>query len=658
MRHGMGIHSRTSRSLIAAAALAAVSVGVRGEDTPVLSVKITSPLGRMAESTSMRFVAQVRAAPDSVLRPVKFFVDGTLFTVDEDGPPYAVEWIDENPFERRELSVQVEDALGRTASHSLVLDPFEIVDVADVRSVLLEASVHDQRGRFVAGLTASSFTVLEDGVPQAIDVVDHETLPATFVMLIDSSQSMHRRIDFVRDAARRLLDFLRPSDTILVAPFSARLGAVTGPTSDRNTVVEAVAGIDAAGSTAILDSLVEAVQKLPANEGRRVVVLVTDGYDEKSVTSLDEAVSAVKTAQVTVYVVGIGGAAGISLKGERLLRQLASATGGQAFFPPREEELVKVHEQLAVDAQNRYLVTYTPLDQRKDGAWRTVTLTAPADYRVRTRTGYLAPAPPPIRPRLEFTMMDTTRRYVDLSAEDLVVLENGAEQRIEAFHEAVAPVSIVLALDASGSMRASTSAVIEAAREFVVALRPEDSLALLLFSDQSAIVHELTKNRDATSATIDSYTAIGGTALYDALWDAMTALQGVEGRRAVVVLSDGRDENNPGTAPGSLRTMAEILDQIPRSEATIFSIGLGPRVDRPFLERLAELSGGDAYFPTEAGEMRGDYQRVIENLRRRYVVSYTSTNTERDGQWRDVQIRPRPSGVIVRGGRGYFAPEH
>jgi VWFA-related protein len=652
--------------LVLAAVAAAMPAGVRAanalsaaaaEDTAVLSVKITSPLGRMAASTNMRFVAQVRTIPDAVLRPVRFYVDGQLYKTDEDGPPYAVEWLDENPFERRELSVRVEDGEGRSASHSLVLEPFEIVDATDVNSVLLEASVHDKRGRFVAGLGEASFTVTEDGVEQEIDIVNHEALPATFLLLIDSSQSMHRRIDFVRDAARRLIDFMRPSDRMLVAPFAQRLRALTGPTADRETIADAVADIDAAGGTAILDSLIEATGLLPASETRRVIVLVTDGYDERSVTRLDDAVAALKAAQVTVYVVGIGGSAGISLKGERLLRQVAAATGGQTFFPPREEELVKVHEQLAVDAQNRYLVTYTPKNQEKDGAWRAVSLTAGADYVVRTRTGYRAPAPPPIRPELEFTLTDEQRGYVDISADDLLVLEDGVEQKIEAFHEAVAPVSIVLALDSSGSMRASASAVMEAAREFVTALRPEDSLALVLFADQSLVVHDFTKDRAVTLKAIEGYRASGGTALYDALWDAVTKLQRVEGRRAVVVLSDGRDENNPGTAPGSVRTAQDVFEALPRNEAAIFTIGLGPTVDRPFLERLADASGGESYFPAEVAGLRGDYQRVVENLRRRYVVSYTSTNTTRNGQWRGVEIRPRTPGLRVRGARGYFAPE-
>ena len=653
--------SRSLRLAIAASLVALMGTAPRGDDTPPpLSVRITSPLGRMAASTRVRFVAQIRSVPDAILKPVRFYVDGALLGTDDDGPPYAVEWLDENPFEQRELTVQVEDSSGHTARDSLQLKAFEILEIADVRSVLLEASVYDKHGRFVRGLNASSFTVQEDGVPQVVDLVDQESLPSTFALLIDSSQSMHRRIDFVRDAAKRFADFLRPADRVLIAPFSRHLGPVTGPTDDRKTIVESVGHVEAAGGTAILDSLIEVVQKLPADRGRRAVVLITDGYDENSVSSIDEALASIKTAGVTVYVVGIGGSAGISLKGEGLLKRIASETGGRAFFPPREEDIAAVHEQLAVDVQNRYLVSYTPTNQARDGTWRSVTLaTAPEypEYKVRTRAGYEAPKPPPIRPELEFTLTDPDRLHLDLAADDLAVTEDGVEQKVDAFYEATAPVSIVLALDASGSMRKSAAALVEAAQEFVATLRPEDSLALVMFSDQSVLVHDFTTARETTTKMIGTYTASGGTALYDALWDSLTRMQRVEGRRAVVVMSDGRDEDNPGTAPGSVRTVDEVLNLIRQANATIFTIGLGPQVDRPFLERLAELSGGESYFPVVVESLRDEFQSVVGNLRRRYVVSYTSTDSARDGAWRNVQIRPRSSDVVITSRGGYFAPE-
>ena len=96
------------------------------------------------------------------------------------------------------------------------------------------------------GLTASAFSVLEDGVPQALDVVRPETMPATYTLLIDSSQSMARRIDFVREAAAGLVGHLRPEDRVVVAPFSQHARPDHRTPTDRPTVIEAIDSIESA----------------------------------------------------------------------------------------------------------------------------------------------------------------------------------------------------------------------------------------------------------------------------------------------------------------------------------------------------------------------------------------------------------------------------
>jgi VWFA-related protein len=108
---------------------------------------------------------------------------------------------------------------------------------------------------------------------------------------------------------------------------------------------------------------------------------------------------------------------------------------------------------------------------------------------------------------------------------------------------------------------------------------------------------------------------------------------------------------------GSARTQKDVLLALRETDATIYPIGLGPRVDRELLERLAAESGGAAYFPEDVSDLRDDYARIVAELRRRYVVSYTSTNGARDGAWRTVQIKTRQDELIVRSRGGYTAPE-
>ena len=151
--------------------------------------------------------------------------------------------------------------------------------------------MYDKAGRMVRGLVAEDFVLEEDGSRQTPDMVAQETIPTTFALLVDSSQSMWRNMEFVRAAAGRLTAHLRPKDRVLVAPFSKELRAVTGPTQDRQTINEAVNAINAQGGTAMRDSMVQIAGRFDGVEGRRVVVLITDAYDEHSQSSLADAVN-------------------------------------------------------------------------------------------------------------------------------------------------------------------------------------------------------------------------------------------------------------------------------------------------------------------------------------------------------------------------------
>ena len=631
----------------------------RADDPPsaAATIRITSPLGRTGVSTKVRIVAQVHAEPTDVLSKLSFFVDGTLVGTADPSPYSAVDWVDQNPFERREIVVQAADSAGHVIKDTVVLPAFEVNDKTEVTSILLETGVYDKTGRFISNLEPSAFGVRENGARQKIDLVARETIPTNLLLLVDNSQSMSRRMDFVRLATERLAGALRRRDQVIVAPFNARLGTLTGPTNDAPTIAQAIGAMKAAGGTAFLDGLCEGTKLLTGLDGRRAIILITDGYDENSSTTVDAVVQRAEAAQVTVYVVGVGGVAGISLKGEQMLRRIADETGGRIFFPPREPDLVTIADQVATDAHSRYLITYTPSNQKKDGAWRQVTVDVPDGYRVRTRAGYMAPSPPPIRPALEFTVTDNARGFVDITADDLDVIEDGAVQKIDTFQEAVDPVSIVMALDSSGSMKKSAEAVQQAAREFVLAVRPEDSLALITFADAPKYAHVLATNRQWSLDAIDKYVPLGGTALYDALWNSMMTLKSVPGRRAVVVLTDGKDENNPGTAPGSQHRFDEVLTLVKTTGAMVFPIGLGTKVERSVLEQLAAASGGEAAFPTDGSLLEATYRRVVENLRRRFVLSYTSTNSTHDGEWRSVEIRSRGRDLTVATLGGYFAPD-
>jgi len=487
--------------------------------------------------------------------------------------------------------------------------------------------------------------------------VRSESRPTTFALLVDSSQSMARNMDFVRQSVLRLPALLRPDDMAIVAPFRNTITTVTGPTRDAATLAEAVTAIKSGGGTAILESLSAVAARFGDAPHRRAVVLVTDGYDELSQIPVDKVVADLKAAKVIVYSLAVGGISGVSVKGEQMLRFIAEQTGGRAFFPWNAKEMAEASATIAADAQHRYVVTYTPSNQRHDGAWRAIRLeTSDPAYRVVARDGYLSPEPAPVKASFEFTVINGSRQYVDIDPQSLVVLEDGVPQKVESFHESVAPVSVMLALDASGSMTKVSPAVMEAAHAFVSSLKPEDPLGIELFSDSAEMAHELTPARWVSHRNIQRYLARGGTALYDGLVDSMVRLSTVPGRRVVVVMTDGRDENATSTGPGSTRSWDEVLATARTTGATVYAIGFGTNVDVARLVELTSLTGGEAYFTNDISQLGEHYQRIVEDLHRRFILAYTSTNSDRNGGWRAVGIKATDPALKVRSPGGYFAP--
>jgi VWFA-related protein len=621
------------------------------------SLRITSPLGRTGLPGAIRIVARIEGVELSASPRVDFYVDHQLLASDSDGPPYDAQWSDENPFEKRELTVQAEFGSGRTLTDTMILEPLELTEVSEITSVLVEASVLDDKGRFIKDLAASDFELKENSQVQKLDLTSERRDPALFTLLVDSSQSMAMRADAVRATATKLLEPLAKDDEIVVAPFSRSILSVTGPTTDRATVLDAIAAIRPAGGTAILDAVGEAADKLAAAERRRAIVLITDGYDEHSESAFDATVAKLRKSAVTLYVVGLGGIAGISLKGEKLLTRLSEETGGRAWFPRDEKQLAFAYGTIANEVQHKYLLAYTPQNQDRDGKWRAIDVTVRnSSLRVRARKGYTAPMAPPVRPSLEFTAVGTGQTPVALSIEDLLVTEDGVPQRVDTFHEAVLPVTFMLALDSSGSMKKSAAQAQQAAREFITAMRPEDQLGMILFADAANAINTPTRKRDAALQAIDAYVADGGTALYDALFDSLAQMAKVEGRRVVVVVTDGHDENRTSNGPGSLRTWEDVLFKLAQVEATVYAVGLGGRVNHSHLQQLADLSGGAAYFPSDVTKLAADYHKILDELRRRYVIGYESTNRARNGEWRKVDIRARQESVKVRSRGGFFAP--
>ena len=255
----------------------------------------------------------------------------------------------------------------------------------------------------------------------------------------------------------------------------------------------------------------------------------------------------------------------------------------------------------------------------------------------------------------------------DLVREDFRVVEDGTVQQITRFTTARRPLRIGIVLDTSLTMEGrKLENAKKAALEFLDIFEPGDEGMVVAFSDEVRILQEITAEKRSMARAIGSVESRGGTALYDALWRTAKKLEEFDGRRVLVLLSDGRDEAANGFEPGSLHTLEEALTQALRSEVMLFAIGLGRNLDEQLdftrrftleeiLKRLAAETGGRALFTPGAGRLRRAFADVADDLRNQYSIAYKSTNEERDGKWRRVEVDSPGRELEITCRAGYFA---
>jgi VWFA-related protein len=269
---------------------------------------------------------------------------------------------------------------------------------------------------------------------------------------------------------------------------------------------------------------------------------------------------------------------------------------------------------------------------------------------------------------LSVTVTDPTQRYVaNLNLDDFIVLEDGVPQKLTFFGKTGLPLALALLLDTSASMEQALATAQEAAIGFARQLGPSDMGTVIDFDSRVVVLHDFTSDATLLEKAIQGTSAGGSTALYNAVYIGLRELNKVKlqgetpdgpRRRAIVVLSDGEDTS-------SLVSFEDVLDLASRSDTVIFAIGLGTpeslgtrsNRDAQFvLRRLAEQTGGRAFFPREAKDLADVYHVIRDELSSQYSLAYESSRTQRDGQFRRIMVRVSRPGVTVRTRQGYYAP--
>ncbi|HEU4403541.1 MAG TPA: VWA domain-containing protein [Candidatus Polarisedimenticolia bacterium] len=355
-----------------------------------------------------RLTVEAATSPDARIVRVEIYADDALLSAFEN-PPYALTWNAGSSFLRRVLKAVAIDSAGRRAETTLVARPLLIGQREEVRLVNVYATVRDRKGEPVLDLARDDFTLLEDGVPQTISHFTSARVPLTVALLIDASNSMNLggKIEMARKAAIDFLESVDRDDRLLVLPFNDELRGLKEPSSDRRRLREAIEAIRAEGGTALYDALYRTADLLTAAEGRRAILLLSDGRDQAltenepgSLHLFEEALQKAHRAEVAVYTVGLGH----HLENEMdlqytrsladILETLARETGGRSYYPERAGQLSRIYTEVASDLKRQYALAYASTNRTRDGGWRSITLRVRrSGLEVQARRGYYAPGP-------------------------------------------------------------------------------------------------------------------------------------------------------------------------------------------------------------------------------------------------------------------------
>ena len=268
-------------------------------------------------------------------------------------------------------------------------------------------TVTDDDGDLITDLTADDFEVLEDGRPQEISYFsvglesDAELIPLHLGLLFDMSESMGRSERFQKTAAIRFLNTLTYAADMTVVDFDSEVRVGRYGQEDFGRLIERIRGRRPAGYTALYDALGVYLDGAFEQDGRKVLVLYTDGEDTRSRLTAGEARDLLRASDVTVYAVGFQE----SLRSQQRMRQrmllhrLTEITGGYSYFPGSVDELDEIYGRIVEELDGRYSLGFVSTNGRRDGAWREleVRLREPdrrddlRDARVRVREGYFAP---------------------------------------------------------------------------------------------------------------------------------------------------------------------------------------------------------------------------------------------------------------------------
>jgi Ca-activated chloride channel homolog len=276
---------------------------------------------------------------------------------------------------------------GRRIAKTLRTKAVSYAETVDVDLVQVTATVTDGKGRFVRGLPRSAFRVYEDDMAQPITDFMSENVPLEIIVAADVSGSMKDAMPSVKQAVKKFLAALRPTDSVTLVTFNDNVFTLARPNVDLATRLKAVDRLSSWGGTALYDVIVKSNDQLGRQTGRRALVVFTDGEDLNSRVPAEAAERRVESSDAVLYAIGLGRAPKVDTL-RKVLERIAQKSGGRAFFE-NVEDLDEVFGRIVEELSNQYLLSYARPDTVRDGRWRKIRVELPdRDVKIRTRQGY------------------------------------------------------------------------------------------------------------------------------------------------------------------------------------------------------------------------------------------------------------------------------
>jgi Ca-activated chloride channel homolog len=296
------------------------------------------------------------------------------------------------------LSFSSLDAQENSANASAGKDNTPTQFSSEVTRVNMLFTVTDKHGRFVTDLTRSDFEVTENKKSQDIlEFTSESDLPLRLAILVDTSNSIRDRFHFQQEAAVNFVNgVMRDQDKAIIVSFDSSAELAADLTGDTNKLENAIRGLRPGGGTSMYDAVYFAchdklMQDQPLSKFRRAMVVLSDGEDNDSHHSRDQALEMAQKADVVVYTISTN-ISGQPTEGDKVMRYFAQQTGGVVFFPFQASDLNQSFENIANELRHQYNLFYRPVPLKNDGLFHTVQIKVRGhkDFIVRARKGYYA----------------------------------------------------------------------------------------------------------------------------------------------------------------------------------------------------------------------------------------------------------------------------